>query len=124
MQDATTNEATYPENDVSMVMSQSGVARERAIELLQSAKGDVVNALLLNFGHADTTETKEKCEESMGADAAVQAKIAEMRTILDEKDVIFQQYQEQQRMQQQQQQAEQKQQQQAEQQPAEDTASS
>jgi len=41
------SEVTFSEDDISFVMSQAGVGRERAIEALKKAKGDIAQAILI-----------------------------------------------------------------------------
>lgn len=87
------------EADVQMVMSQTGADEARATALLADSMGDVVTSIMAFFGKHDP-----KPNESPGEVSEVQSKINEMRHILDEKDFVFQEFQEQQQIRQQQQQ--------------------
>jgi hypothetical protein len=78
-------------DNIQTVMSQCGVERYKAIQLLQKTDGNVVSAIVDGIGHADKNEHGgENIRSSVDVTVNTpESKIAELRQILDEKDLIF-----------------------------------
>ena len=76
------------DKNIKMILSQcnNNCTYEKAKELLKETNGDVVNAIIKSMGIENKNKTKNSSVQELTHD---QQKIAELRSILDEKDIIF-----------------------------------
>ena len=76
------------DKNIKMILSQgnNNCTDEKVKELLKETYGDVVNAIIKSMGIENKNKTKNSSVQELTHD---QQKIAELRSILDEKDIIF-----------------------------------